>query len=124
MLGNAKVQAMVGTGKADIARAFYGDTLGMKLKREDNFAMIFEVGDRELRVNRVPAVVPSTYAVLGFHVTDITAIATGLEAKGVMMERFPFLPGDANGVWTAPDGTKVAWFRDPDGNLLSIVQLP
>ena len=123
MLTNAKVQAMVGTARADIAKAFYGETLGLKMKTDDTFAMIFATGGGDLRVNRVPAVVPSTYAILGFHVDDIAGVVRGLAAKGVMMERYSFLPADTDGVWTAPDGTKVAWFRDPDGNLLSVVQL-
>lgn len=124
MLGDALIQPMVGTARADVAKLFYSDTLGLKLKHEDAFAMVFAIGDRELRVNRVPAVVPSTYAILGFHVKDIADIADRLEQKAVIMERFPFLPADARGIWKAPDGTQVAWFRDPDGNLLSIVQLP
>ena len=123
MLGNAKVQAMVGTGRADIAKVFYGETLGLKLKADETFAMIFATGGGDLRVNRVPAVAPSTYAVLGFHVTDISGAVRGLAAKGVVFERYSFLPADSDGVWTAPDGTKVAWFRDPDGNLLSVVQV-
>ncbi|MES1158896.1 MAG: VOC family protein [Terricaulis silvestris] len=123
MLGaGAKIQAMVGTAKAEAARAFYGGVLGLKLKSEDQFALVFELAGAPLRVNRVPAVVPSTYAILGFDVPDIAATVRTVTAAGALMERYPFLQQDGEGVWTAPDGTKVAWFRDPDGNLLSVVQ--
>lgn len=122
MLARAKVVSIVGTMRADAAKAFYADTLGLKLVRDDGFAFVFDVDGAELRVSRVPAVAPSAYAVLGFQVADIAAVVDGLAAKGVKMERFGFFQQDARGVWSAPDGTKVAWFRDPDMNLLSAVQ--
>jgi hypothetical protein len=68
--------------------------------------------------------VPAAYAVLGFEVKGIEKIVDALIAKGVQMERYGFLQQDARGVWTAPDGAKVAWFRDPDLNLLSVVETP
>jgi catechol 2,3-dioxygenase-like lactoylglutathione lyase family enzyme len=124
MLDAPKVQAMVGTAKAELAKVFYRDVLGLALRSEDAFALIFDGGGQNLRINRVPAVVPSTYAILGFHVGDIVKSARAIAAKGVVMERYTFFQQDADGIWSAPDGTKVAWFRDPDGNLLSIVQAP
>ncbi len=123
MLTNPRVQAMAGTAKPEAAKTFYRDVLGLKLTSEDIFALVFEGGGGQtLRLNRVPAVAPSAYAVLGFTVDDIAASILGITAKGAAMERFAFLQQDAVGVWKAPDGAKVAWFRDPDGNLLSLLQ--
>ena len=106
----------------EIARKFYESTLGLKFIQDDGYAFVFDIGGRELRVSRVPAVMPSTYAVLGFVVPDIATTVDGLAAKGVKFERFGFFQQDARGVWAAPDGTQVAWFRDPDMNMLSLVQ--
>lgn len=122
MLTNPRVQAMTGTAKPDAAKAFYRDVLGLKLLSEDVFALVLEGGGQSLRLNRVPAVTPSAYAVLGFAIDDIAASVRAIIGKGVVMERYAFLQQDGDGVWTAPDGTKVAWFRDPDGNLLSLTQ--
>src|SRR5688572_4781661 len=123
MLASATITALVGTAKPfDVAKAFYGGVLGLKLKSEDAFACVYEGANAVVRVSRVPAVTPAPYAVLAFNVPDIGVVVDGLTAKGVACERFPFLVQDAKGVWSAPDGTKVAWFRDPDLNLLSVVQ--
>lgn len=122
MLTAPRLQAMLGTANAAAAKVFYQDVLGFTLNSEDTFSLSFAVGEGVLRVNKVPAVTPSAYAVLALHVADIAANVRAIAAKGVIMERFAFLPPDADGIWTAPDATKVAWFRDPDGNLLSLVQ--
>lgn len=123
MLASAIVTSLVGTGKPfEIAKAFYGDTLGLKFLSEDNFACVFEGKNARIRVSRVPAVTPAAYAVLAFNVADIDAAVDALTAKGVLFQRYGFFVQDAKGIWTAPDGTKVAWFHDPDLNLLSVVQ--
>ena len=122
MLASATVVSLVGTTRADASKQFYESTLGLKFIKDDGYAFVFDIGGRELRVSRVPAVIPSTYAVLGFVVPDIAATVDDLAAKGVKFERFGFFQQDARGVWAAPDGTQVAWFRDPDMNMLSVVQ--
>lgn len=123
MLGSATVTALVGTNKPfEIAKQFYGETLGLKLVGEDNFAVVFAGKNASIRVSRVPAVTPAPYAVLAFNVEDIGKAVDTLAGKGVAFQRYPFFVQDAKGVWSAPDGTKVAWFNDPDLNLLSIVQ--
>jgi catechol 2,3-dioxygenase-like lactoylglutathione lyase family enzyme len=119
-----KMVSIVGTTRADASKQFYVNVLGLRFVRDDGFAFVYDVDGAELRVSRVPAVVPSAYAVLGFQVPDIAATVDGLTTKGVKMERYSFFQQDARGVWTAPDGAKVAWFRDPDMNLLSVVQHP
>lgn len=122
MLGKSTLLAMIGTARPDLAKAFYSDTLGLQLASEDAFALIYQIDGAALRISKVPAVAPSAYAVLGFGVADIGAVVEGLAAKGVAMQRFGFLVQDARGVWKAPGGAQAAWFRDPDGNMLSLVQ--
>ena len=122
MLASASVVSILGTTRAEASKQFYAATLGLKFIKDDGYAFVFDIGGRELRVSRVPAVIPSTYAVLGFQVADIAAVIDDLAGKGVKFERFGFFQQDARGVWDAPDGTKVAWFRDPDLNMLSVVQ--
>lgn len=124
MFAHAHLQALIGAARPDDARHFYRDVLGLTLHAEDQFSLTFRFGDAELRIAKVPSVAPSPYAVAGFLVPDASAAAAALTAKGVRLERFPFLIHDADGVWTGPDGTKVAWFRDPDLNLLSLTQRP
>lgn len=122
MLASAPITALIGTTKPDTAKAFYQDVLGLTFVTDDSFALVFQGKNARVRVSRVPAVVPAQYAVLAFEVSDIEAAVDGLAAKGVVFARYPFFVQDAKGIWSAPDGTKVAWFHDPDLNLLSIVQ--
>lgn len=122
LLGDAIVTALVGTMQKEASTAFYRDTLGLKFVADDGFAAIFEGKNARVRISRVPAITPAAYAVLAFEVDDIEATVDGLAAKGVVFARYSFFVQDARGIWTAPDGTKVAWFPDPDLNLLSVVQ--
>jgi catechol 2,3-dioxygenase-like lactoylglutathione lyase family enzyme len=122
MLANAVVTALVGTMQKDASTAFYRDTLGLKFVTDDGFAAVFEGKNARVRVSRVPAIAPAQYAVLAFQIDDIEKTIDGLAAKGVVFQRYGFFVQDARGVWSAPDGTKVAWFHDPDLNLLSLVQ--
>ena len=122
MLASATITALVGTMKPEAAKAFYQDVLGLKFINDDTYAMVFEGKNARVRVSRVPAMAPAQYAVLAFTVDDIDKAVDGLTAKGVVFARFGFFVQDAKGIWTAPDGTKVAWFHDPDLNLLSVVQ--
>lgn len=122
MLGNAKLQTIVWTARRDDAARFYGEVLGLGLRGESHGALVYEVGGCELRLSPVPSTTPSPHTVLGFAVDDAAAVLEALAAQGVTIERFPHFTHAANGLWTAHDGTKVGWFRDPDGNLLSVVQ--
>lgn len=122
MLSDATLTSLVGTTKPDAAKVFFQDLLGLKFIADDSYALIFEGKNARLRVSRVPAVIPAQYAVLAFAVSDIDKAVDGLTAKGVVFARYPFFVQDAKGVWTVPNGTKVAWFPDPDLNLLSLVQ--
>ena len=122
MLGLADITQLVGTNKPDVAKSFYQDTLGLKFVSDDGYALVFEGKNTKVRVSRVPVVSPTQYAVLGFTVDNIEKTIDALSAKGVIFARFGFFVQDERGVWTAPDGTKVAWFHDPDLNMLSVVQ--
>lgn len=122
MLNNEKIVAFVGISNADKARAFYRDTLGLTMVHEDGFALVFDVVGIMLRVTPVGEVRPQPYTVLGWQVQDATATVRAMAAAGVKLERYPHVPQDEDGIWTAPGGAKVAWFRDPDGNILSVSQ--
>lgn len=120
MLSSSRLVAFVATKDPVAAKRFYGDKLGLALLEETPFALVFAVRDTTLRVQKVASVVTAAYTTLGWEVQDISAVARSLRAAGVRFERFQGLEQDAVGIWTAPDGTRVAWFKDPDGNLLSL----
>lgn len=123
ILGSSKIVGFVGVRDAERTRTFYRDTLGLRLVSEDGFALTFDANGTMLRVSLVREVVAAPYTVLGWEVDDIVAKAKALAAAGVNLERYEsFLKQDELGIWTAPGGTRVAWFKDPDGNLLSLSQ--
>ena len=122
MLNAADVVAFVGTARADAARVFYGDVLGLPLVDDGPFALVFDAHGVMLRVTRVAAVDPAPYTVLGWHVPDIRAAVEGLGGRGVVFERYPGMRQDELGIWTSPSGARIAWFRDPDGNVLSLTE--
>jgi catechol 2,3-dioxygenase-like lactoylglutathione lyase family enzyme len=122
MLASARLQTLVWTSDRARAADFYGGLLGLPLVGETHGALVYRVGQGELRVSPVPATKPSEHTVVGFAVEDMNAVAMALAGKGVTTERFPNFTHDARGVWVARDGTRVLWLRDPDGNLLSVVQ--
>lgn len=122
MLASSKLQTIVCTSRLAEAEKFYSGVLGLPLKGTSHGALIYDVGGGDLRVSPVPATQPSAHTVLGFAVCSLTANLEWLTARGVSFERIAGLPLDAAGILTTPDGAQVAWFRDPDGNLLSMVQ--
>ena len=120
MLDQAKVVAFVPTNDPNSARAFYQSTLGLALVHEDPFAIVFDAGGTALRVTKVGPFTPAPFTVLGWEVADIEAEVQALAARGIAFERIEGLEQDRLGIWTAPGGAKVAWFKDPDGNILSL----
>lgn len=122
MLAHAKLQTIIWTSRIEEAEAFYRDVLRLPLRETSHGALVFDVGGGDLRVSPVPETTPSEHTVAGFAVTDVDAIVQQLNSRGVAFERFAGFPHQQNGVLVTPDGARVAWFRDPDGNLLSIVQ--
>jgi catechol 2,3-dioxygenase-like lactoylglutathione lyase family enzyme len=120
MLQWAKLIAFLATTNADRARRFYGEVLGLKLLNEDEFALAFDANGTMLRIQKVEKLAPQPFTALGWAVSDIKDAVGSLAESGVKFERYSFLEQDALGIWQAPSGTKVAWFKDPDGNLLSV----
>jgi len=122
MLSSEKLVAFVSTTSADHARAFYRDKLGLRLISEDGFALVFESNGAPLRIALAKEVKPAPYTVLGWDVKDLRATVLDLKKSGITCEIFGFFKQDDLGIWTAPGGTQVAWFKDPDGNILSVAQ--
>ena len=122
MLASSKLQTIIWTSRMAEAEHFYSTLLELRCMGKSHGALVYDVGGGELRVSPVPSTQPSAHTVLGFAVPDVAAIVAVLRARGVSVERFPGLPHDATGILVTPEGAKVAWIRDPDGNLLSIVQ--
>jgi catechol 2,3-dioxygenase-like lactoylglutathione lyase family enzyme len=127
MLGAERLMAFVATSDAPRAKTFYRDTLGLRLVGETDFALVFltgEGGRQTLRVQKVQSFTPAPFTALGWEVSDIQLVVEQLAAKGIQLSRYDFIPQDERGIWTTPDGARVAWFKDPDGNTLSLTQHP
>ena len=104
------------------AKAFYADVLGLDFVQDDGFAVVFRSGGNMVRLVRMPSVTPAQFTILGWEATVIEEDVKALKAKGISFVRYSFFEQDELGVWTAPNGNKVAWFTDPDGNVLSLSQ--
>ncbi len=124
MLNNHNAISFVPTRDTNAARAFYEHTLGLRLIADEHFALVFDVNGRMLRVAKTEFLAPAAHTVLGWDVDDIEASVRELTARGVAFLRFDDMPQSELGVWTSPSGAKVAWFKDPDGNNLSLTQFP
>jgi len=122
-LASAKLVAFAATTNQERAKEFYGGVLGLGLLSQDGFAVVFDANGVMLRVSTVREVAQAQYTVLGWEVSDIVRTVKELEKAGVKFERYSFPGQDEMGIWTAPGGSaRVAWFKDPDGNILSISQ--
>ena len=122
MLTTSKVVGFVGTVRPAEARHFYEQILGLQLLEESPFALVFTSGGTTVRVQKVQAVVTPPYTSLGWEVVDIAATVQHLTSKGVEFQHFEGLPQNEAGIWLTPDGSQIAWFRDPDGNTLSLTE--
>jgi len=126
MLGSADLIAFVPTRDPAKARKFYAETLGLDFISEDPFALVFNARGTTLRIANVSEVKdfePAPFTIVGWQVTNVSDTLGDLAKKGVRFERFPGMDQDAKGVWKSPSGARVAWFKDPDGNILSITQI-
>jgi catechol 2,3-dioxygenase-like lactoylglutathione lyase family enzyme len=110
------------TKNPDAALAFYRDLLGFRFLRDDGFALVFDLNGVMLRIGKVPAFTPAQNTVLGWESRDIALTVDELAKKGVAFEHYPNMDLDERGICTFPNGDKVAWFKDPDGNVLSLSQ--
>ena len=124
MLAKAKVTAFLATTDAERTKTFYQKILGLRVMVEDEFALVFSTGGIDLRIQKVERFTPHPFTALGWQVEDIGHAVCQLSQRGVRPERYPFLEQDEDGIWLAPGGTRVAWFKDPDGQLLSLSQAP
>jgi catechol 2,3-dioxygenase-like lactoylglutathione lyase family enzyme len=122
MLNTSKIISFVATKNPEIAREFYEKTLGLSLVSDDPFALVFNVNGAMLRVAKVQELTPAKHAVLGWDVQDIRATIKELTKRDVRFERYAGFPQDEQGIWTSPVGAKIAWFKDGDGNTLSLTQ--
>ncbi len=122
MLRTAELVAFVGSQDLHVSSGFYRDVLGLEAIESTSFANVYDAHGTTLRVTRVEHVVLAPYTVLGWSVPDIDAAVEWLVARGVAFTRYDRLEQDDAGIWTAPGGARVAWFRDPDGNTLSLSQ--
>jgi catechol 2,3-dioxygenase-like lactoylglutathione lyase family enzyme len=118
------VIAMLATTQPERAKAFYGEVLGLRLIEDAWFAIVFSVGGMRLHIQKVQEFTPLPFTALGWEVADIKASVAELAKKGVKFERYKELPQDDAGIWTPPNTTAgVCWFKDPDGNTLSMTQV-
>ena len=122
MLSSSEVIAFVATTNLDQAQAFYAGVLGLDQTETTEFAAVFQVGATMLRVTRADLVEPAPYTVLGWAVTDIEREMRDLGDRGVIFTRYEGMPQDDHGIWQTPNGDRIAWFSDPDGNTLSLTQ--
>jgi catechol 2,3-dioxygenase-like lactoylglutathione lyase family enzyme len=120
MLAAGKMVGFVPTKDYDAARAFYEGKLGCEFVSLDQFALVMKIGGHKIRIAKMPNFTPLQGTILGWEVDDVTAAVTWLHDRGVSTEKYPFVQDRDLGIWTTPNGDKVAWFKDPDGNILSV----
>jgi catechol 2,3-dioxygenase-like lactoylglutathione lyase family enzyme len=123
-VGGAELVGFVATTDLGRAEAFYRDVLGLRHVETGPYACVFDANGTMLRVTLVPERADAPYTVLGWRVGDIAATMADLAARGVEFHRYDGMGQDERGVWTTPDGARIAWFADPDGNTLSLTQFP
>jgi catechol 2,3-dioxygenase-like lactoylglutathione lyase family enzyme len=122
-LGKSNIVGFVPTRNAERSREFFEKTLGLTFVSDDKFALVFESNGIQIRVFRAPEYQPFNFTILGWEVNDIVATVKELSAAGVTFERYSFIEQDELGIWSAPDrAAKIAWFKDPEGNSLSVSQ--
>jgi catechol 2,3-dioxygenase-like lactoylglutathione lyase family enzyme len=124
VLGSTPLVAFLAAADLARARAFYEGTLGLAVVEETPFACVFDAGGTSLRITRVEEVLAAPHTVAGWEVADLAAALRELAARDVAVRRYEGLDQDDDGIWRAPSGTRVAWFADPDGNVLSLSQPP
>ena len=119
----APTSFFLATMDGDVSKTFYAEVLGLELTEDSPFAVVFRLAGAELRISKVPAFTPFPWTVLDWQVSDIRQAMSTLKDKGVSFERFDGMEQDEEGVWAVPGGgARIAWFKDPDGNVLSVSQ--
>jgi catechol 2,3-dioxygenase-like lactoylglutathione lyase family enzyme len=120
MLTGGKLVGFLTTTDYEKARAFYEGKLGFEFVSLDQFALAMRAGKNMIRITKVETFKPAQGTVLGWEVDDVKAVVLWLSSRDVVTEKYGFVPDQELGIWTAPSGDQVAWFKDPDGNVLSI----
>lgn len=120
MLGRSDIATFIATTDAKRSRDFYHGILGLNVISEDPYAVVFDANGITLRIQKVQDVSSVPYTTLGWDVTEIENVVSELSARGIVFEIYDGIPQDELGISTFPGGAKVAWFKDPDGNLLSL----
>jgi catechol 2,3-dioxygenase-like lactoylglutathione lyase family enzyme len=122
MLSACELVGIVPTLDTARAKAFYQNVLQLDFIEDDGFALVFRAYHATLRIVKMPEHRPALFTLLGWEVPEIVAAVKELAAAGVTFERYAWFEQDELNIWTAPNGSKVAWFKDPDGNTLSLSQ--
>ena len=122
MLASGKMTGFVPTSDYEKARAFYEGKLGFSFVSIDQYALVVSIGGHKIRISKVPNFTPREGTILGWEVANIEEAVEWLRDRGVTLEKYPFVQDRERGIWTTPAGDKVAWFKDPDGNILSVSQ--
>ncbi len=120
MLASMNMIGFLLTKDYEKARAFYEGNLGFEFMSLDQFALVMQAGKSMIRIVKVPTFTPLQSTVLGWQVGDIEVMVDWLTNRGVAFEKYPFVQDKERGIWSAPGGSKIAWFKDPDGNVLSV----
>jgi catechol 2,3-dioxygenase-like lactoylglutathione lyase family enzyme len=123
MAALGSLMGFIPTRDGDAARVFYEKKVGLRFISEDQFAVVFQSGENLIRISRTGSFTPAPFTILGWQSSHIEQDVRDMSARGVIFERYDYMGAqDELGIWTAPNGAKVAWFKDPDGNTLSISQ--
>ena len=122
MLSECELIGVLPTAAPARARHFYEDVLHLKFVEDDGFALVFQAHHALIRIVTIPDFKPAPYTLLGWEVPEIADMVREFGAAGVVFERYTWFEQDELGIWTAPNGSQVAWFKDPDGNILSLSQ--
>jgi catechol 2,3-dioxygenase-like lactoylglutathione lyase family enzyme len=122
MLQSSHIVAFVSATDLDRGRDFYEHTLGLRVIEQNAYACVLDANGTMLRLTAAPRVATPGYTVLGWKVADIESTVGTLTARGVAFSRYDGMDQDDQGIWDTPGGDKVAWFQDPDGNVLSLTQ--
>jgi catechol 2,3-dioxygenase-like lactoylglutathione lyase family enzyme len=121
MLSSCQLMGFVPITDVARARAFYVDALGLEFISDDQFATVVRTAGNDIRLAHMTSFTAAPYTICGWKVPDVRALAAQLVRAGIVFEKYPFVE-DPSGIWTAPGGAMIAWFKDPDGNVLSISQ--
>jgi catechol 2,3-dioxygenase-like lactoylglutathione lyase family enzyme len=123
MLEEATYVGFIPVRDTSEARRFYEGTLGLRVLEDTPFALVVEANGTMLRITPVPELTVQPCTIAGWTVSDVAATARELAEGGIACTRYDGMVQDELGIWTTPGGDRVAWFKDPDGNTLSLTTL-